>query len=58
MGLGVGSKLRLDGAQEGQGEQRRGRPLRSTLQPTLVHQGVTEGHYLPENTAQWRESFD
>lgn len=48
----VGTKFRQDRGQEGKGDQCCGRPLRSTLQPALVHQGVTEGHYLPNNKTQ------
>lgn len=48
MSLRVATKLRLNGVQERQGEQGRGCPLWSTLQPALIHQGVTERHYLPE----------
>lgn len=44
----AGSEFRQDRGQEGQVDQGRGRPLWSTLQPALVHQRVTERHYLPK----------
>ena len=47
---GVGTELWLHRNQKWQAEQGRGRPLWSALQPALVHQGVTERHYLPDNT--------
>lgn len=43
-------ELRLHRRQQGQSEQRRGRPVRAALQLALVHQGVTEGHDLAGNT--------
>ena len=35
--------------QEREVEQGRGFAFRATLQPALIHQGVTERHYLSEN---------
>lgn len=48
----VGTKLREDCGQERKGDQCCGCPLWSALQPALIHQGVTEWHYLPKNKTQ------
>lgn len=44
----VRTEFRQDRGQEGQVYQWCGRPLWSALQPALVHQRVTERHYLPK----------
>lgn len=44
----VRTEFRQDRGQEGQAYQWCGRPLWSALQPALVHQRVTERHYLPK----------
>lgn len=45
-------KFRQDWEQEGQDDQCCGCLLWSALQPALVHQGVTEGHYLSTKTTE------
>lgn len=49
---GERTKFRQDWVQEGQGYQCCGRLLWSALQPALVHQGVTEGHYPSTKTTE------
>lgn len=44
----VRAKFRQDWGQKRQVYHRCGRPLWSALQPALVHQRVTERHYLPK----------